>query len=705
MSAFHHPVRRAGTYRAGVYAARSAACAFLCALALWPAGAQSPAAPVSRQTQKQLHGLDPTLRDTSVDPCVDFYQYACGGWLRQNPIPPDQSSYGIDTDLSEKNRLVLRGILERASAATAGRTPDQQKIGDYYASCMDTAAVNRDSLNRLKPLLDQIDGLTAKDQLPPLIAALQRAGAPVLFRFSAEQDAGDATQEIAVFDQARLGLPERGYYLRTDPKSVALRKQYTDHIARMFVLLGEPSSQAAKDAQTVLGLETRLAQVSISNVDRRQPRNIYHKIPLSTFVSDNRQFAIPVFLRSSGAPNLSMLNVAVPGYFAGLNALLSQTDPAALRVLLRWDLLNGTPGVALPQALDDETFHFYGQTLSGQPQQQPRWKRCVRATDGALGEALGKAYVEQRFSPEDKARNLEIARNIEAAMGRDLTTLSWMSEPTKVQAQKKLAAITNNIGYPDRWRDYSKLEIVRGDALGNAQRAAAFERARHLAKIGKPVDKTEWEMSPPTVNAYYNPQMNSVNFPAGILQPPYYDPAMDDAVNYGQGGGLEGHELTHGFDDEGRQFDANGNLKDWWTAEDNKRFDQRADCVVKEYDGFTAVDTLHVNGRLTLGENIADLGGLKLGYLAWESLQNQPGAAKEPDLAGMSPAQQFFVAYAQSWCQNNRPEELRLRVQTDPHSPEEFRVNGVVENLPQFQQAFGCKAGQPMVAANRCEIW
>jgi putative endopeptidase len=665
-------------------------------------------APVSQQTIKQLHGLDPTLRDTSVDPCSNFYQYACGGWLKQNPIPADESSYGRGTELEEQNRLVLKAILEKAAAGGSARSADEQKIGDFYATCMDTAAINERGLNGLKPMLAEISGLSSKDQLPPLVASLQQRGIPALFRFGSEQDFKDATQQIAAVDQVRLGLPERGYYLRTDAQSVALRKQYQEHVMHMFTLAGESPEQAAKDAQTVLDLETRLATASLSNEQRRDPKSLYHKTDLAAFRSQFSAFQLEPFLRSDDV-SVDSLNVAVPAYFAGLNHLIAQTDLASLQTLLRWNLLHGTPGTALPAALDEEQFRFYGKTLSGQPEQQVRWKRCVRSVDGALGEALGRVYVEQRFPPQDKQRTLEMTRDIEGAMHSDLAQLSWMSAPTKARSEEKLAGVTNKIGYPDKWRDYSKLDITRGDALANAQRAAHFEKARDLAKIGKPVDKGEWEMSPPTVNAYYDPQMNDINFPAGILQPPYFDPAASDAVNYGDAGGVIGHELTHGFDDEGRQFDARGNFDDWWTPKDASEFNQRAACVVKEYDGFTAVDDLHVNGKLTLGENITDLGGLRLAYLAWMKREQQPGMPKETALAGMSPEQQFFVSYAQGWCQNNRPEDLRLRVQTDPHSPEEFRVNGVVVNLPEFQQAFSCKAGQPMVGPvvgkDRCSIW
>ncbi len=698
------PVRRASRPAAFFCAAAIAVGATASAQSSHRLEAAAPAQ-LSQQTLKQLHALDPSLRDTSADPCVNFYQYACGGWLKQNPIPPDESSYGRDTELAEQNRLILKTILERASALGATRTPDEQKIGDYYATCMDTTSVNMTSLDKLKPTLAAIDTLPSKEQLPVLVASLQHIGVPALFRFSSEQDYKDANSEIAAFDQARLGLPERGYYLRTDPKSVALRKQYTEHISRIFTLIGEPATQAAKDAETVLALETKLAQVSLSNQERREPKNLYHKTAYPAFRAQNSSFAMDSFLRAIDAPAITSLNVATPAYFAGLNTLIAQTDLSALKTLLRWNLLHGTPGTALPQNLDDEQFSFYGKTLSGQQEQQVRWKRCVRSTDGALGEALGKVYVAQHFPPADKQRVLDITRDIEAAMSRDIHQLTWMSDPTKAQAEIKLAGITNKVGYPDKWRDYSSLEITRGDALGNAQRAATFERNRELAKIGKPVDKGEWEMSPPTVNAYYDPQMNDINFPAGILQPPFFDPAQNDAINYGVAGGTEGHELTHGFDDEGRQFDANGNLKDWWTPADTKNFDQRAACVANEYDGFVAVDDLHVNGKLTLGENLADLGGTRLAWLAWQNRQQRPDATKDAEISGLSPAQQFFVAYAQGWCQNNRPEELRLRVQTDPHSPEEFRVNGVVVNLPEFTEAFRCKAGQPMVSKNRCSIW
>ena len=659
--------------------------------------------------QKTLQAFDPKSMDTAADPCVNFYQYACGGYLKQTPIPADESSYGQFNEISDQNLLVLKSILEQAAGSTGPRTPNEQKIGDYYGTCMNVEGVNQAGFKPLQPLLDRIAALKSKDELPELTAYLDSIGVNTLFAFSSDQDFKDATQQIAVLDQLDLGLPEKGYYERKDDKSVKLRDQYQAHIARTFELLGEPQAQAAKDAAMVLRLEAALAGFSLSAVERRDPANLYHKVDLSKLDSSTPQFSFVHFLRAAHAPPVESLNVAVPGYFSGLNQLLAGTSLDDLKTYLRWALIRHLPTTALPQALDHESFDFYGKVLEGQPEQKVRWKRCVSVTDEALGEALGQVYVQQRFSPKDKERTLELTHDVEAAMGRDIEQLSWMSPATKARAEEKLHEVANKIGYPDKWRDYSTLIVTRGDALGNALQAAAFEERRDIAKIGKPVDRGEWGMSPPTVNAYYNPQMNDINFPAGILQPPFFDPSRDDAVNYGAVGAIIGHELTHGFDDEGRQFDGKGNLEDWWSKADGKQFDERAECVVKEYDGFIGVDDLHVNGKLTLGENIADLGGLKLAFLAYLDRAQKNGTDLKQkgsaEYGGLTPEQQFFVAFGQNWCQNNRPENLRLRMQTDPHSPEEFRANGVVLNLPEFQRAFSCKAGQPMAPVNRCTIW
>jgi putative endopeptidase len=668
-----------------------------------------PALPQEQAPAKTLKALDPKLMDTSVDPCVNFYQYSCGGYLKQTAIPADESSYGQFNEVVDENLLVLKGILEKAAAGGSERKANEQKIGDYYATCMNVEAINKAGLAPLENLLDRVAALKTKEGLPELAAYMDSIGVNTFFAFGSDQDYKDATKQIAMLDQMELGLPEKGYYERKDEKSVKLRAQYQEHVARVFELLGEPQSQAAKDAETVLRVETALAGVSLTNVERRDPATLYHKMNLAKFDSTIPSFSFASFLRDAKVPPVDSLNVATPAYFAGLNQLLAKTSLEDLKTYLRWALVHHLPSTALPEALDKESFDFYGKVLEGQPEQKPRWKRCVNATDDALGEALGQVYVEQRFSPKDKQRMLELTHDVEAAMGRDIEQLPWMSATTKARAEEKLHAVADKIGYPDKWRDYSTLVVTRGDALGNALQAAAFEERRDIQKIGKPVDRGEWGMSPPTVNAYYSPQMNDINFPAGILQPPFFDPSQDDAVNYGAVGAIIGHELTHGFDDEGRQFDGKGNLQDWWTPADEKQFTERADCVVKEYDGFIGVDDLHINGKLTLGENLADLGGIKLAFLAYLDRAQKGGVdltvKGSAEYAGLNPEQQFFVAYGQNWCENDRPEALRLRLETDPHSPNEFRSNGVVRNIPEFQKAFACKSGQPMAPVNRCTVW
>ncbi len=651
-----------------------------------------------------IPGFDTSLMDTKADPCADFYQYACGKFSEKYPIPSDLPWYNQFENVEEYNRLLLRGILEQASKAGAKRSANEQKIGDYYASCMDTAAINADGLKPLRAELDRIDALKNKNELPALLAHYQKISVNAFFDLGSMQDFKDATKEIAVVDQGGLGLPEKDYYLRNDAKSAQLRQQYTQHIANMLHLYGEPADKAAADAKAVMALETSMAKASMGIVDRRDPYKTYHIETLSTLASTDPGLDWDALLHAAGTPPIQDLNVANPAYFQALNGILEQADMATVRNYLRAHLLDSFAS-RLPTAFDDENFDFYGRKLAGVPKMQVRWKRCVSATDAAMGEALGKVYVEKYFAGDSKQQTLDMVKTIEAAMHQDLTTLSWMSPETRTKAIEKLNLITNKIGYPDKWRDYSKLTIRRDQALGNSMRAREFESARQLNKINKPVDKNEWEMSPPTVNAYYDPSMNNINFPAGILQPAFYDRTAPEEVNYGHIGSVEGHELTHGFDDEGAKFDGNGNLKNWWTPEDKKQFEARTACIDNEYSSFIAVDTLHVNGKLTLGENTADNGGIRLAYMAMEAYASQHHIDLTKKMGGFTPEQQFFIGYAQNWCTNERPAFVRLLVQSDEHSPNRLRANGVVRNMPEFAHAFSCKQGQPMAPVDRCRVW
>jgi putative endopeptidase len=669
--------------------------------------AQTPVAgkPEPAKTPKLLPGLDKQIIDTAADPCTDFFQYACGNFSKLYPIPNDRAGYSTGAIVADYTEYILHSMLEKAAAGGAGRNSNEQKIGDSYAACMDAETINQKGLTPLQMELDRITAVKSKDELPELLGRFQLIGVNAFLNFSEQQDFKDARKQIAVIDQGGIGLPERDYYFRTGEAAEKTRAQYVQHITNMLMLTGESEKKSASDAQAIMQLETALAKVSMDITTRRDPNKVYHLMSVSDLATLAPGVAWNRFLAASGASQISELNVANPDFVKGLNSLLASTDLETIKTYMRWQLILSTPGYVLPKALDAERFDFFGHKLSGQPEQRARWKRCVQATDAGLGEALGQVYVAQEFSPANKQATLQMVQDIEAAMDQDIDTLDWMSPATKTKAKEKLHAVADKIGYPDHWRDYSSLVIVRDDAFGNALRATAFENRRQLAKIGKPVDRGEWQMSPPTVNAYYDPSMNDINFPAGILQGPLYDSKASDASNYGHIGGIVGHELTHGFDDEGRQFDANGNLADWWTAEDGKLFDQKADCEVKEYGNFVAVDDVKVNGKLTLGENTADNGGLRLAYVAFlaDAKRKNLDLAEKQD--GYTPVQQFFLGHGQSWCGSTRPQQLRLQVQTDPHSPRQFRANGVVQNMPEFGQAFGCKAGQPMMPVNACRVW
>jgi putative endopeptidase len=666
------------------------------------ASAQDPS---SSASNNQIKGMNMAFVDKSADPCTDFYQSACGNFKKLYPIPPDRAGYGNFYLLAEENEKALHAILDKASANDPSRTANEQKIGDYYASCLDTDAINKEGMKPLQAELDKIDALTSKSGLPAILAHDQLIFVNALLSFGEQQDFKDARKQIAQLDQGGLGLPERDYYLRTGADDEKLRTQYVEHVARMLKLLGETGDKAATDSKAIMDLETALAKVSLDVTSQRDPKNVYHLMPLNEAEGLAPAFDWSAFLKGMDVPSITEVNVTYPPFFKGLNALLESTSLETIKAYLKWQLINAVPSTALPEAFDNEQFEFKGKVLSGRQQQRARWKRCVAATDGALGEALGQVYAAQEFPPSSKAATLQMVRDIEAAMEKDIDTLDWMSPETRVKAKEKLHAIANKIGYPDKWRDYSSLKVVRGDALGNALRGEIFEVHRQIDKIGKPVDRGEFGMSPPTVNAYYNPSMNDINFPAGILQPPFYGPKETDAVNYGHIGAVVGHELTHGFDDQGRQFDGNGNLADWWTAEDGKKFDAKADCEVKEYGDFAVEGGVHVNGKLTLGENTADNGGIRLAFMALLADAKRKNINLDEKTDGYTPEQQFFVAYAQNWCGELRPEAAKMQVQTNPHSPDEFRVLGVVRNMKEFGDAFNCKAGQPMEPTNACRVW
>jgi putative endopeptidase len=650
--------------------------------------------------------LDPAAMDRSVDPCQDFYAYSCGGWMKRNPIPPDRSSWSTYGKLQDQTDAVLRRILERAAAAP-GEDAGRRKIGDYYASCMDEAAIEAKGAEPLAADMARIAALSSKAGLADLVADLQpeagvgyRSGS-ILFRFTSTQDYRDATRVVAEADQAGLGLPDRDFYLSASAERKALRAAYVAHLERMFQLAGDAPPAAQAEAKRVMAIETALAEASLGRVDRRDPKKRDHTMTRAQLAALAPDFAWDRYLAKMGMADLQSLNVASPGFFRGLGAELRAASLDDWKSYLRWHVLQNRADY-LSKPFVEASFDFYGRRLTGAQEIQPRWKRCVSFVNRDLGEALGKAYVEESFSPQAKARTEMMVREIEAAMGERIREASWMSPATKKGAEEKLAAVANKIGYPARWRDYGALTVRRDDFAGNAARGLAFELHRQLAKIGKPLDRGEWDMTAPTVNAYYNPQMNDINFPAGVLQPPAFDLRADDAPNYGDTGGCIGHELTHAFDDEGRQFDGQGNLHDWWTPEDAKRYVERATCISDQYSGYTIVDDVKVNGKLTLGEDVADLGGLIIARMAW--LEDTKGKDLQP-IDGLTPEQRFFVGYGQSWCSNERPEQKRLRATVDPHSPEEYRANGVVSNMPEFAAAFHCKAGSPMVNAKICRVW
>jgi len=676
-------------------------------ISLWPALTLTFLLPLAAQNAPapEQPVLDVSSMDKTVDPCVDFYTYACGSWMKNNPIPPDQSSWSAYGKLQDENLAQLRTILEEASKGGAQKDAITKKIGDYYASCMDEAAIEKLGAAPLAPELKRIADLQSKESLAEYLATSQYPtaifGSGSLFTFRSDQDAKNSSEVIAEADQGGLGLPDRDYYLKDDPKSQELRKAYLAHVQKIFELLGDKPEVATAEAATVLRIETELSKGHLTRVERRDPQKLYHRMSVQELAKLSPEFSWKTYMAKSGLGAVESLNVVVPNFFQTMSATIEKESLPDWKIYLRWHAAHNAAS-NLSSAFDKENFNFYSKTLRGQEQLPPRWKRCTNDVDTDLGEALGQAYVAKYFSPEAKLGAVKMVKEIEAAMQSEIQALPWMGAATQQQALTKLHAIANKVGYPDRWRDYSALEIERGDEIGNTERAAWFEFHRQLAKIGKPVDHGEWTMTPPTVNAYYDPQKNDINFPAGVLQPPLFSAKSDAAPNYGNTGGTMGHELTHAFDDEGSQFDEKGNLRNWWTEADRKAFEQRAQCVVDQYSGYTIIDDIKINGKLTNGEDLADLGGTLLAYLAWkEDTKNQ----KLDPVDDLTPAQRFFIGYGQSWCTNDRDENKRLRATVDPHSPEKYRANGVVSNMPEFREAFHCKQGQAMVRESICRVW
>ena len=642
--------------------------------------------------------------DKSVDPCTDFYQYACGNWLKNTEIPADQRDWISFVEVDERNKLILKDILERASVDDASRNAIDQKIGDYYGACMDEKSADVKGLDPLKPELDRIAGAQDKTALIDVIARVHLIGPRPLFNFHSSPDLHNANQVIADIDQGGLTLPDRDYYIKDDAKMVEMRKHLVEYATKVFVLSGQTSEQAENSAQTVLRIETALAKASIDRTLRRDPKSRDHKMTRDAAIDLAPNVHLNRFFAASGTPAFSELNVSNPEFFKQINGSLDSEPLDAWKTYVSWHLLDrAAPWLSKPYV--DANFQMQ-KYLTGQDEIQVRWKRCVDGADRALGEALGQRYVEATFGAEGKERMLKMVDALEVSLDQDIQGLPWMTEATKKQAKVKLQAIRNKIGYPDVWRDYSSLTIVQGDLMGNFLRANEFEAKRDINKIGKPLDRKEWGMTPPTADAYYSGSRNEIVFPAGVLQPPFFDKSMDDAVNFGSIGLGIGHELTHGFDDQGRKFDPQGNLRDWWTADDATEFEERASCVADEYSSFTVIDDLKLNGKLTLGENIADNGGARIALSALERLIAEDKTGKSAQkIDGYTPEQRYFLGFARVMCEKQRPEFARMLVSVDPHSPGNYRVNGVVENMPEFQKAWGCKAGQAMVSANACRVW
>jgi len=675
-----------------------------------PEPAFAPSNDSAPMPPKSVKSLDLSAIDKTADPCEDFYQYACGNWVKDNPVPADQTRWARSFSLlGERNRYLLWQQLDEA--AKAPKTPLEKKYGDYYAACMNTSQIESKGLKPLEPAFKDIDALKDTKKLATLMGELAKAGdAAPLFQFGVGQDAKDSSKQIAQTGQGGLSLPDRDYYLSDSKRFQDLREKYVAHVTKMFTLAGDAPEKAAAEAADVLRIETALAQGSMDRVAMRNPDNRYHIYTVAKLEELAPNFNFATYWAAIKIGHFDTLNVSTPDFFKTVNELIEKEPAGAWKAYFRWHVLTAE-AENLPKAFYDENFDFFGKTLNGQKEETPRWKECTALTDRALGEAVGQDWVKEHFPPQAKENMDKLVLALEKSLGDDIQTLPWMSDETKKAAEEKLSLIRNKIGYPEKWRDYSKLKVKRNDLLGNLRRESVFQRDYRLSKLGKPVDEKEWGMTPPTVNAYYSPSMNDINFPAGILQPPFYDFNADPAVNFGGIGVVIGHEMTHGFDDQGSKYDGKGNLREWQTADDRKKFTERTDCEVKEYDGFEAspahdgMPAQNLKGALTLGENTADNGGLRIAYMALLDTLAAEHKSIDDKIDGYTEAQRYFLSFGQVWCQNQTDQSARQSAMTDPHSPGRWRANGSVQNFDEFGKAFGCKKGQPMYPEHSCRVW